>query len=134
MRVLVCGGCEFEDRRMLFAVLDELHAQHHFTCVIHGAAPGADTLADEWACRARVPPYRFHAQWKSKGRAAGPIRNARMLAKGRPDLVVAFPGSVGTKDMMHKALVAKVPVLKVRADGSVTPWLPGIRAQMEMQL
>jgi len=133
MRVLVCGGRKFTDRALLFDVLDELHAQYIFTCVIHGAQRGADRLADEWARLARVPPYRFHAQWKHKGPAAGPIRNARMLEKGQPDLVVAFPGSVGTKDMMHKALAAKVPVLKVKADGTVSPW-PGARAQIEMQL
>lgn len=123
MRVLVCGGRDFDDHAMLWRVLDELHAQHHFAVVIHGMARGADRLADQWAVCNRIPTYRFHAPWTQYGNAAGPIRNAKMLAKGQPDLVVAFPGSVGTKDMMRKALAAKVAVKKVHADGTVTPWV-----------
>jgi hypothetical protein len=122
MRVLVCGGRCFEDRAMLWRVLDQLHEQYRFSVVIHGMARGADRLADHWAACNRIPAYRFHAAWTQYGNAAGPIRNARMLAKGQPDLVVAFPGAAGTKDMIRKALAAKVEVKKVYADGTVTPW------------
>ena len=123
MRVLVCGGRYFEDRSMLWRVLDMLHEQHQFSVVIHGMQRGADRLADHWASFNKIPAYRFHAAWTQYGNAAGPIRNAHMLAKGKPDLVVAFPGASGTKDMMRKALAAKVKVLKVYADGSVVPWV-----------
>ena len=123
MRLLVCGGRHFEDRAMLWRVLDHLHEQHGFRVVIHGMARGADRLADHWAMQNKIPTYRFHAAWTQQGLAAGPIRNARMLEKGRPDLVVAFPGNSGTKDMVRKALAAKVEVKKVRADGTVTPWV-----------
>jgi hypothetical protein len=122
VRVLVCGGRNFEDRAMLWRVLDSLHEQHRFSVVIHGMARGADRLADHWATFNRIPAYRFHAPWTQYGNAAGPIRNAKMLANGQPDLVVAFPGANGTKDMIRKALAAKVDVLKVYADGTVKPW------------
>jgi hypothetical protein len=124
--VLVCGGRNFEDHKLLSSVLDELHAQHVFTVVIHGAARGADRLADGWALYNKIPPYRFHALWKSKGKAAGPIRNRRMLEKGKPDLVVAFPGGAGTKDMVSAALGAGVKVLRVKPDGTVAPWVKRI--------
>lgn len=123
MRALVCGGRYFADRVMLWRVLDELHRQHRFSIVIHGAAQGADRLADSWALFNRIAVYRCHAHWKMHGKAAGPIRNARMLEKGVPDLVIAFPGGEGTKDMMRKALAAKVAVSKVYADGRVVPWV-----------
>jgi hypothetical protein len=123
MRVLVCGGRNFEDRAMMWRVLDHLHEEYCFRVVIHGMALGADRLADHWAIYNKIPTYRFHAAWTQQGNAAGPLRNARMLEKGKPDLVVAFPGGTGTKDMIRKAVAAKVAVLKVRADGTVTPWL-----------
>lgn len=123
MRLLVCGGRHFEDRAMLWRVLDSLHEQHIFSVVIHGMARGADRLADHWAVFNKIPAYRFHAAWTQQGLAAGPIRNAKMLEKGQPDLVVAFPGNSGTKDMVRKALAAKVAVLRVRADGTVMPWV-----------
>jgi predicted Rossmann-fold nucleotide-binding protein len=36
------------------------------------------------------------------------MRNQKMLDKGKPDLVVAFPGGRGTSDMISRAI--KVPV------------------------
>jgi hypothetical protein len=57
-----------------------------------------------------VPIDVYVAQWKKHGRAAGPIRNQRMLDKGKPDLVVAFPGGRGTADMIRRAERAGVPV------------------------
>ena len=116
---------------MLWRVLDMLHEQHHFSVVIHGMQRGADRLADNWASFNKIPAYRFHAAWTQYGNAAGPIRNAKMLAKGKPDLVVAFPGATGTKDMIRKALAAKVDVLKVYADGSVVPWV--YPAELDLQ-
>lgn len=122
MRVLVCGGRNFEDRALMFRVLDSLHDRTPFSCVIHGMARGADRLADHWAMFNHIPAYRFHAVWSQHGRSAGPIRNQRMLDKGKPDLAVGFPGGAGTKDMLRRALAADVRILRVKADGTVIPW------------
>jgi hypothetical protein len=61
-----------------------------------------------------VPIDVYVAQWKKHGRAAGPIRNQRMLDEGKPDLVVAFPGGRGTADMIRRAERAGVPVQQVQ--------------------
>jgi hypothetical protein len=122
MRVLVCGGRDFKDHLLLWRVLDTLHAEAPFGCVIHGCARGADTFAGQWGSDKRIPVYRFHPDW-SKGLIGGRLRNARMLEKGKPDLVIGFPGNKGTKHMMRIALAANVRVLKVKADGTVIPWV-----------
>lgn len=95
-RVLVCGGRDFEDRAALYAALDRLHGQRCFTLLIAGGARGADTMGEHWARDRGVRTRIFMARWAIEGRAAGPIRNARMLREGRPDLIVAFPGGKGT--------------------------------------
>ena len=82
--------------------------------VIHGGARGADSLAAQWCIKQRVPEMVFRAAWSQVGLAAGPRRNARMLAEGRPDLVVAFPGGRGTEDMVRKARLAGVRVNDLR--------------------
>jgi hypothetical protein len=110
-KVLVCGGRDFDDRAALDAALDRLHAQQRFTLVIAGGAPGADTMAEEWARDRGIRTRIFRARWSIYGRAAGPIRNARMLRKGRPDLVVAFPGGKGTAGMVALAREAGVEVV-----------------------
>lgn len=111
LRVLVCGGRDFTDAETVRRVLDALHASEGVACVIQGVAKGADALAAQWARDVGVFPVQtYHADWRLHGRAAGPIRNARMLAEGRPDLVLAFPGGRGTKDMTTRAQLAGVPV------------------------
>jgi hypothetical protein len=112
MRVLVCGGRDFQDDAALVRVLDELHAERPFTLLIHGAARGADRMAGSWAAARGIPCQAFPADWERLQRRAGPERNGRMLREGRPDLVVAFPGGTGTADMVRRAGTAGVPVSK----------------------
>lgn len=117
MRVLVCGGRDYADSAEVDGVLSSLHAESvdGISFVIHGDAPGADALAGCWAEENDVPVLRFPADWAAHGRAAGPLRNAQMLAEGRPSLVVAFPGGRGTADMVRRARAAGVHVVDVRA-------------------
>lgn len=110
LRVLVCGGRNFEDRGKVFEALDHLHAKRGIGWVIHGAAPGADTLASEWARANKVQEEPYHALWHRHGAAAGPMRNEQMLRDGRPDAVVAFPGGRGTMDMCGRAEAAGLKV------------------------
>lgn len=109
MRVLVCGGRTYTDYKRMKEVLDTID----ITLLICGMAAGADRLAFNWAKRKQIPVYEFWAQWHKQGNSAGPIRNSKMLRRGLPDLVVAFPGGVGTADMVKKAEKAGVKVLKI---------------------
>jgi hypothetical protein len=112
-RVLVCGGRDYDDRGQLYVALDRLHAAHRFSLVIAGGARGADTLARDWAKAREVPVKVYMAQWQRLGSEAGPVRNQRMLDKGRPDLVIAFPGGRGTADMVERARRAGVEILLI---------------------
>jgi len=113
--VLVCGGRDYTDRDFLFATLDQLHAARSFCLVISGGARGADSLAEEWAKICGLPLQVFKADWQTHGRAAGPIRNQKMLDEGKPTLVVAFPGGRGTLDMTTRARSHGIEVIDVSA-------------------
>lgn len=114
MRVLVTGGRNYDDSHRVYAVLDKLHAEAGIDRLIEGGARGADELARRWAQDvAGVPVETYEADWESQGSFAGPARNARMLAEGRPDLVIAFPGNRGTADMIRKARKAGVKVVEI---------------------
>lgn len=115
MRVLVCGGRDYRNHAYVFGVLDEMHAATPITCIIQGGARGADLHAYLWARERQIPNEQYDADWESDGLAAGPIRNARMLRDGKPDLVVAFPGGRGTADMVRQARAAGVSVREVTA-------------------
>lgn len=115
-RVLVCGGRDFGDYGIVARTLDELKRTRGALHVIQGGAHGADALARDWCHR---QPYthltNVPADWRSYGKAAGAIRNQRMLDEYDPELVVAFPGGRGTADMVRRAEKAGVPVMKVEA-------------------
>jgi hypothetical protein len=115
VRLLVCGGRAFVDRDAAFIAIDRVRAERGIALVIHGAARGADTLGGEWGEARGVPVLVFPADWEGLGRAAGPIRNQRMLDEGRPDLVLALPGGRGTADMVLRATLAGVEVIEVGA-------------------
>jgi predicted Rossmann-fold nucleotide-binding protein len=110
MKVIVCGGRNFRSPAQVFRALDRLHQETPITELMQGGATGADQFAMEWAAtKPEIKRYVCHADWETHGRAAGPIRNEKMLT-WKPDLVVAFPGGVGTADMVRRAEAAGVPV------------------------
>lgn len=140
MRVLVTGDRNWTDRNAVWAVLDGLYFQAtvgHLTVelsefvVIEGQCPygGADKHAEEWAKNSPTHSYNerpddprfehlpFPADWETFGKAAGPIRNKRMLYEGKPDVVWAFHDDLyksrGTSDMIARAKKADVPVYLV---------------------
>lgn len=110
-RVLVCGGRDFNDEDTVFAAL-ESHVDRMRSTVIQGHAPGADRLAREWCARNGVHIESYPADWASHGKAAGPIRNQRMIDVGKPTKVIAFPGGRGTADMVRRARAAGIPVFE----------------------
>lgn len=108
MRVLVCGGRNYDEWKSVSRVLSDLMP----SVVIQGGAPGADSLAAKWADVNGIPLVTYPALWK-QGKKAGPMRNKFMLADSRPDLVVAFPGGRGTDEMVKLAEACGVPVKAV---------------------
>lgn len=121
MKLLVCGGREFADGKLLYRILDEIHEQYGVDILFQGGADGADIGAYHWACEHQIPEIRqYNAQWTNEGDKAGPIRNARMLRKSQPDIVVAFPGDVGTADMVRKSLAKGYTVYEIDSTGDLT--------------
>lgn len=119
MRVLVCGGRDYDNAERVKRVLDKLLIRcggYSGLTIIQGEALGADTLARQWAEDNSVPTIGFRADWKTYGKRAGYLRNSQMLAEGHPDLVIAFPGGHGTDMMIKLAKAAGVSVVKLEED------------------
>jgi hypothetical protein len=117
MVVLVCGGRDFSNRKLLVRVLNSLG---NITMIINGGANGADKLSSWWAKKRGVPFKEFPADWKKHGRAAGPIRNQEMLDSNftghNISMVIAFPGGKGTADMIRRAKRAGKTVMVVDSE------------------
>ena len=114
MKILVTGSRWWADEN---AIIRMLEAFPHDTQLIHGAARGADEIADNvarWGL-GWPKPRAFPAEWTAYGKRAGAIRNAAML-KEQPDLVIAFHNDLnrskcGTRDCIDKASKLGIPVL-----------------------
>ena len=112
---LICGGRDFTDRAVFDdAMGDLLGVKGCPRKIVHGAARGADALAAEWGVRHALAVAFIAADWTSHGKAAGPIRNQRMLDEHKPNLVIAFPGGRGTSDMVSRAKKERVEIIEAK--------------------
>lgn len=128
MKILVCGGRKFTDALAIHRHLDNLAREHGYLTIIEGDARGVDRIAGAWADARGHDHFTLRARWRDTKRPgavvklhangepydamAGPERNRRMLAE-RPDLVLAFPGGKGTRDMKEAADEAGIAVKEV---------------------
>jgi hypothetical protein len=86
--------------------------------LVHGDCPtGADRTVDDWARRRDdigVSVTTFPADWRTLGKAAGPIRNQAMVDSGA-DMCIGFlkGGSRGTSITLAMARAAGIPTYTV---------------------
>jgi hypothetical protein len=107
MRVIVCGGRDFQDKDFCFRKLDEIISPLKNIEIVSGNAKGADAFGEEYALKKGLKLSVFKADWKKYGRAAGPIRNREMYHYALEDhpMIIAFWDGVskGTKNMIDVA-------------------------------
>lgn len=111
-RIIVCGCRDWTDRHRVYLELDNLNAVWRDVTIVHGACDAsADRFAAWWADIVHVPAEPHPADWKTHGKAAGPIRN-REMAQAGADLCLAFwdGKSRGTLSMITEAVKAGIPV------------------------
>lgn len=108
MLALVCGGRHYDNWPVLEGTLLLMAP----TSVVCGGASGADALAIRWARENGVECFVHPAHWEL-GARAGPLRNREMLEQRSPEVVVAFEGGAGTRDMIAAAEAAGVRVVRV---------------------
>lgn len=111
--VLICGSRTWHDVGYIDRFVGTLVPG---ACtVIHGAAPGADSIAGYCANARGLPVRQYPADWSTHGKAAGFIRNQQMLDMERVCFVVAFTmnlfESKGTFDMARRGVAKGLSVM-----------------------
>ncbi|MBG6204662.1 hypothetical protein IWQ48_005831 [Labrenzia sp. EL_13] len=111
-RIALTGGTDFNDHRLIWARLDQVHAKHPEMVLLHGGSPrGAELIAAKWADNRNVPQVAFRPVWAKHGKAAPFKRNDAML-DALPIGVVVFPGTGIQENLADKARKLGIPVLK----------------------
>ena len=116
--VIVTGSRKWRNPRLVWQAIEASGA----TVIVHGdCQSGADAHAAGYAGsnRLTIAEVPMPAQWQDEGRAAGPLRNGRMLSLVQNLAacnyiveVLAFPMSdgKGTQDCMRAARAAHITV------------------------
>lgn len=130
MKILITGGRNYGQKQEVWGdetvwfdnpveiayfndTLDAIHRRKPITCIVHGGAKGADTLAKLWAQDNNVEQKEYLPDWNRHGVYAGPLRNAEMMDLNKDlQCVIAFPGGKGTKNCIGQAKTRKINVLK----------------------
>lgn len=114
-RFLITGARSWENPRPIVVVLERLLRSREADdlLLITGGAPGVDTIATTEASLLGIHVAMVPALWGSRGRSAGPRRNAVMLAL-EPAFVIAFhwnlDDSKGTANCVQQARRSGIPV------------------------
>ena len=89
-KVIVSGCRDFADYELLKEKCDFYlqNKKPEIIVIVSGHASGADALGEHYAQERSYETEIYPADWKTNGRAAGPIRNAQMAAVA--DALIAF--------------------------------------------
>lgn len=110
-RILITGSRDWTDRWVIWnALLD--HAEWS-DVLVHGAAPGADSMAEAMWGNTEAHP----ADWTRYGKRAGYVRNQEMVDAGA-DVCLAFIKDNSRGASMCAALAEKagIPVVYYREE------------------
>lgn len=112
MKCAVVGSRSFSEYDLLEGTLNEFEIDE----IISGGAKGADQLARTYAIENKITIREFRPEWKKYGRAAGPIRNKKIITAA--DIVIAFwdGKSKGTKSSINIAKKLQKELVVFRYD------------------
>lgn len=111
-KVAVTGGADFNDHRLIWAKLDQVHAKHPDMVLLHGGTPkGAELIASRWADHRKVPQVAFRPDWTKHGKSA-PFKRNDQLLDVLPVGVLVFPGTGIQENLADKARKLGIPVMK----------------------
>lgn len=109
MKLAIVGSRTFTDYLFLESTI-MTRINKTVTEIVSGGAPGADSLAEDFAKKFQLKMKVFPADWKGLGKKAGYLRNISIIEYS--DIVIAFwdfvsPGtksSINLAYKMHKEL------------------------------
>lgn len=112
IRIIVAGCRDFKNTEKIFTTLTHIleKVNKENLEIVCGGCEGVDTIAIDFAKSFNISYKIFEADWKTFGKAAGPIRNEKM-AKYGTHLIAFWNGkSKGTKNMILNAKQYKLHI------------------------
>lgn len=102
-KIAFTAGQDFNDHRLIWQVLDRVHAKHPDMVLLHGGSDtGGERIAACWADARKVAQIAFKPDWTRHKKAAPFKRNDAMLSV-LPIGVIIFPGTGIQDNLADKA-------------------------------
>lgn len=95
----------------VFERLDDILDGLEIDAILSGCARGIDLAGELWAFAQGIPVERYQADWAARGKAAGPMRNQAMVDAATHILVIRYPDSRGSADVLRRAKRAELTVV-----------------------
>lgn len=119
MKICVTGSRDWSSWQKFCDAINDVLPEDIFwngnVSFCQGGAKGADAFCVEYCKNGNLPCKLYEADWTRYGKAAGAIRNTKMLNDFKPDLVLAFykigAANKGTTDCYTKALNMGIKVI-----------------------
>ncbi|MEP6710606.1 MAG: DUF2493 domain-containing protein [Candidatus Saccharibacteria bacterium] len=111
IHLAIVGSRNFTDYTKFVQYLDEWIFNHGKPVeIISGGCIGADSLAAQYAKENNIPLTIFPADWLKYGKAAGPIRNEKIVNSCTNMLAFPANDSKGTTNAISRAQKKNIPV------------------------
>jgi hypothetical protein len=109
-KIAFTGGLDFNDHRLIWDRLDQVHAKHPDMVLLHGGSPkGAERIAARWADHRKVPQIAFRPDWAKHAKAA-PFKRNDAIIEALPIGILVAPGSGIQANLADKARRLGIPV------------------------
>lgn len=129
MRIIIAGSRTATVQQVRFA-LGSCSWSGFATCIISGAAKGADQYGADWAREHQLAIREVPANWQKYGKRAGPVRNREMAAIA-DGLIAVWDGVTrGTSNMIETAEDAGLRIFVYRTDIN---WVRSVQATGELE-
>ena len=112
MKVIVAGSREGVSYREVELAIRDSGWADEIAVVVSGGAVGVDAHGERWADAHGRSVERHpvsETDWRTHGKAAGPMRNRRMAQVADAAIVVWDGKSPGSRNMIYEALKADIP-------------------------
>lgn len=117
-RVIVTGARDWNPVGIARLIVESLYQKHKHLTIIQGEASGVDSTFKAVAREYDIAIVGYPADWDAYKKAAGPIRNKRMVDSGA-DLCIAvhynLDSSKGTKGCVALARASGIPVVIIKS-------------------
>jgi hypothetical protein len=116
-KIAFTAGQDFNDHRLIWDILDRVHAKHPDMVLLHGGSDtGGERIAACWAADRKVQQIAFKPDWARHKKAAPFKRNDAMLAV-LPIGVLIFPGTGIQDNLADKARAMGIRPMDFRDRG-----------------